>query len=472
MTTLHEPVGDAEIGIEPVPQGLRRLRTLDVGVLWGDLAVGVLVLAAGALMVAPAASSGLGMDLRTALVAVVVGSAAGSLLLALVGLAGHDRGVPTMVLLRPVLGRAGSYGASFINVVQLVGWTSFEFWAMALFASRVSQKVFGFHAFGVWLAVAAVGCTALAVAGPIRVIRVWLEKAGIWIVLASCGFLSIYLLTRPGLGHLLAAHRTGAPFAVGVDLVVAQPVSWLPLVADYNRFSTNRRANFVGTFGGYAIGNVWFYALGALLVLTAHLSDASPEGIAASVLGLSAGVVIGVVLLVSLLAGETDAAFADIYSAAVSTQNVFPRLPRRVAVVVIGAIGAAIAGVVTLGSYATFLFLLGSVFVPLFAVVLADWAAGGLRGQHTGDDPLVRPGMVLAWAAGFVVYQWIVPPGTMPAWWTRWVTSVLPGAGEHTAWGASLPCFAVTFLIALAVNAGARVVPAGGGRVRRTFGLH
>lgn len=456
MTLPDEPANAAAVGIEAVPPSLRTLSAVDVGVLWGDLSVGVLVLAAGALMVAPAASFGLGMDLRTALLSIVVGSAAGSLLLALVGLAGHDRAVPTMVLLRPVLGRAGSYGASFMNVVQLVGWTSFEFWAMALFASRVSEKVFGFHAFGLWLAVVAVGSTTLAVLGPVTVIRVWLEKAGIWIVLASCGLLTVYLLSRHGLGHLVAAHRKGAPFAVGVDLVVAQPVSWLALVADYNRFSSGRRQNFLGTFGGYTLGNTWFYALGALLVLTANLTDASPAGIAVSVLGISAGVVMGVVLLVSLLAGETHEAFADIYSAAVSAQNVFPRLPRRVAVVVIGAAATAIAAVVTLGSYETFLFLLGSVFVPLFAVLLADWAAGGLRAAPPGDDVALRPGMLLAWAAGFVTYQWIVAPGSMPAWWTRWVTDVLPDTGTHTRWGASLPCFALTFVIALAVNITAR----------------
>ena len=462
MTLLDEPADETSLGIDPVPPSLRRLRALDIGVLWGDLAVGVLVLAAGALMVAPVKSFGLGMDLPTALLAIVAGSAAGSLLLALVGAAGHDRGVPTMTLLRPVLGRGGSYGASVINVVQLIGWTSFEFWAMALLASRVSQKVLGFSGFDLWLAVVAIGCIASAALGPIRYVRLWLERVGIWIALVSCGFLTIYLLTRPGLGHLLSAGRHGAPFAVGVDLVVAQPVSWLPLVADYNRFSAGRRDNFIGTWGGYGLGNLWFYALGALLVVSAGLNDASPAGIAVSILGLSAGAVIGVLLLASLLVGETHEAFADIYSAAVSSQNLFPRLHQRSVVVAVGIVAAVIAAFVTLGSYEAFLFLLGSVFVPLFAVLLADWVAGGLRGRSSGDDPGLRPGMVLAWIAGFAVYHWIVAAGTMPAWWTRLVDDVLPDAGRHTAWGASLPCFVVTFAVAVTVSSVGRL------RARRT----
>ncbi len=455
MTTLEEPLTDADVGIEPVPHKLRRLGTAEVAVLWADLAVGVLVLAAGAVMVTPAASAGLGMDMRTAALAMVVGSVAGSLLLALVGVAGHDRGVPTMTLLRPVLGRFGSYGASVVNVVQLIGWTAFEFWAMAQFASRISDQLLGVTAFGVWLALVAIGCSALALLGPVRLVQLWLKRAGIWILLAGSGFLTVYLVTHHGLSHLLSGPRRGAPLAVGVDLVVAQPVSWLPLVADYNRFSTGRRENFVGTFAGYAVGNCWFYALGALLVLGAGLTDASPAGIALSVLGLSVGAAVGVLLLASLLAGETHEAFADIYSGAVSTQNVFPRLPRAAAVITIGALGAALAAVVDVGAFEAFLFLLGSVFVPLFAVLLADWVSGGLRGARRPHDPELRPAMILAWVVGFVVYHWLVAAGTMPAWWQRLVTTALPDAGTHTSWGASLPCFAVTFGLATLVG-GAR----------------
>ena len=453
MTLLDEPADEAAVGIQPVPASLRRLRALDIGVLWGDLAVGVLVLAAGALMVAPAKSSGLGMDLRTALVAIVIGSAAGSLLLALVGVAGHDRGVPTMTLLRPVLGRGGSYGASVINVVQLVGWTSFEFWAMALLASRVSQTVFGFRGFDLWLGVIAVGCIASALLGPIRYVQLWLERAGIWIVLASCGFLTIYLLTRHGLGHLLSAPRQGAPLAVGVDLVVAQPVSWLPLVADYNRFATGRRQNFVGTFGGYTLGNMWFYALGALLVLSAKLNDASPAGIAVSILGLSAGTVVGVVAA-DVVAGGRDP--RGVRRHLLGRRQLAEPLSPSLA----SGHGGRGRGRGRRDRRLRHPRQLRGVLVPARVGVRAAVRRparrlGGRRvapGRRRKCPRRCGPGMVLAWIAGFGVYHWIVAPGTMPAWWTRRVTDLLPDAGRHAGWGASLPCFAVTFAIALVVS--------------------
>jgi NCS1 family nucleobase:cation symporter-1 len=456
--TLDEgTVDDGTIGIEPAPARLRRLSGVDLTVLWGDLAVGVLVLAAGALLVAPASASGLGMDPSRALWAILIGSAAGSLLLAMVGVLGHDRGVPTMALLRPVLGRYGSWLASGVNVAQLLGWTAFEFWAMAQFASRVSRAVFGFSGFYLWLAVMAGACTGLALLGPIRFVRVWLKRAGVWIVLVVCGYLTVYLLVKHPIGALLARHHRGAPLLVGVDLVISQPVSWLPLVADYTRFSAGRRQALGGTWAGYAIGNTWFYGLGALLVLTAGLSDASPAGIAASVLGLSASVATGVVVLVALLGGETHEAFADIYSAAMSARNIRPHLNHRWSVLAVAGVGATVAALVTLGSYEAFLFLLGSVFVPLFAVLLADWArsarsASSERVARPGGEPRWRPAMLAAWVIGITFYHWLLPPGTMPAWWTRDVMSHLPSAGLHSGWGASLPCFLVTFALALVLG--------------------
>jgi len=296
----------------------------------------------------------------------------------------------------------------------------------------------------VWLALVAIFCTGLALIGPMRVVRVWLERAGVWIVLVACGYLTLYYLFKGGFGPFFGSRPGASPFGVAVDLVIVMPVSWLALVADYNRFSVTRRQSFTGTFAGYTLGNIWFYALGALLVLAGGFADSSPEGIAAGILGISGGVVVGTVLLAALLAGETDEAWADIYSAAVSIQNLVPRVAQRTLVLGIAAAGTAIAAVVTAGNYETFLFLLGSVFVPLFGVVLATWAAGGLRpGSDGSREPEFRVANVVVWIAGVTLYHWINPTG--PSWWINWFTDHVPGAGDHAWLGASLPSFAFAF---------------------------
>jgi putative hydroxymethylpyrimidine transporter CytX len=452
MATVTERIEEAlereapSWGIRPVPPEHRRLRGLDFAVLWGDLAIGLLVLLTGALLV-PA------LGLRTALLAIAVGSVIGCVPLALVGLAGAREGVPGMVLFRPVLGVRGSYLPSALNIAQLVGWTGFEFWAMSLVASQMSKRVFGFSNYWVWLGVVALVCTTLALGGPILVIRRWLERFGAWVVAAVAIWITVRILTTSNLTSIW--HRPGQGglgFWLAIDLVIAQPVSWLPLVADYNRFARKGTSSAAGTFWGYAVGNLWFYALGALLVLGAGLSDTSPAGLGQAIASLAGGWIV----LLALLVGETDEAFADIYSAAVSSQNLGPRIKQRWAIVAVAGAGAALAvwlglrPTVALGNFESFLFLLGSVFVPLFGVFVADYFVLGRRGRFT--DAMfdlhavgLRWRALLAWIVGFLVYQWSVPTG--PAAWQTAMKTLLHGLlhlpfplANSTA-GASVPSF-------------------------------
>src|SRR5438093_744101 len=306
-------------GIEPVPPDHRRLSGLDFAVLWGDLSVGLLVLVTGAFLVP-------GLGLPRALLAIAIGSILGCVPLAMVGAAGAREGVPGMVLFRPVLGIRGSYVPSVLNIVQLVGWTGFEFWAMSLVASHLFPSL---PSYWMWLPIVAVVSTALALGGPIVVVRRWLERFGAWVVAGVGAWITFQVLQKADLGHVWNAPGTGGfpgHFWLAVDLVIAMPVSWLPLVADYNRFAKSRRGSVTGTYVGYAIGNMWFYALGALLVLGAGLPQfASPGDLATAIAALAGG---GIVLL-TLLVGESDEAFADVYSAAVSSQNLSDRIPPR-----------------------------------------------------------------------------------------------------------------------------------------------
>ena len=90
-----------EWGIQPVPASQRVLGFWDFLVLWGDLGIGLLVLLAGSFLIP-------GLSLGGALLATLVGSLLGSLMLALVGILGSQNAIPTMVLLRPSLGVKGS----------------------------------------------------------------------------------------------------------------------------------------------------------------------------------------------------------------------------------------------------------------------------------------------------------------------------------------------------------------------------
>src|SRR5437588_6525053 len=136
-------VETASWGIEPVPDRLRVLGSLARPRLWGTLSISLLVIVLGAFLV-PA------LSLRTALLAILVGGLAGSLLLGLAGMIGSDARVPGMVLLRAPLGQRGSYVPTVLNVAQNLGWSTFELIIISIAAAKLSDSVFGFSAPWLW----------------------------------------------------------------------------------------------------------------------------------------------------------------------------------------------------------------------------------------------------------------------------------------------------------------------------------
>jgi len=119
-----------------------------------------------------------------------------------------------------------------------------------------------------------------------------------------------------------------------------------------------------------------------------------------------------------------------------------------------GTGGGAFA--IDLVQYGSFLLLLGSFFVPLFGVLLADWLLAGAhyRERDVFGAPAVRPAQLAAWLAGFLLYQWLSPVG--PAWWTDVLAHTHPGLG---AIGGSLPSFALALALGLVLGAAAQRRP-------------
>jgi putative hydroxymethylpyrimidine transporter CytX len=422
-------------GIEPVPPRLRVLGLVDLTLLWGNLSVSLLVIVAAAGLVPM-------LSFEQALLAILLGALVGNLLLALAALIGADARVPGMVLLRAPLGRRGSYAPTVLNVAQNLGWSTFELIIISTAAAALSQRVFGFEARWLWALLFGGVSLALGLLGPVGFVRRYVRKFAIWAVAASIAYLTWWAIDKADLHALWQTNGTGGlSLGQGIDLVVASIVSWTPLAADYTRFARDRRSAFFGAGVGYFVPTLWCFALGAVLVLARDLTD--PAQIPSAV---ASGSVLAVVALLMLTVDESDEAFADVYSTAVSLQNLLPRASQRVLIVVVAATATAGAIAINLGDYLTFLFLLGSVFVPLFGVLLADWLG---RGAHYAEAdvfaaPAVRWPPLVAWAIGFGLYQWLSPVG--PSWWTSLVGHLGPGHARLTA---SLPSFLAAFGLTL-----------------------
>ena len=427
--------GTPNWGINPVPERLRVLGLLDLTLLWGNLSVSLLVIVAAAGLVPM-------LSFQHALLAILIGALAGNLLLGLAAAIGADARVPGMVLLRAPLGRRGSYAPTVLNVAQNLGWSTFELIIISTAAAALSERVFGFRERWLWALLFGAVSLALGLMGPIGFVRRYVRKFAVWAVAASIVYLTWWAIDKAHWDQLWHSQGTGGlSLGQGIDLVMASVISWTPLAADYTRFARDRRSAFAGAGVGYLLPTLWCFALGAVLVLERNLSDPAqiPNAVAS-------GSVLAVVALLMLTVDESDEAFADVYSTAVSLQNLLPRASQRMLIVVVASVATAGAIAIDLGNYLTFLFLLGSVFVPLFGVLLADWLA---RGAHYGERvifsaPVVRWERLGAWVAGFVLYQWLSPVG--PSWWTDVVAHAEPGHARLTA---SLPSFAAAFGLTL-----------------------
>ena len=332
-------------GIEPVPRRLRLLGTFDGFLLWANLSVSLLVIVAGAFLVLPASQYGLGLTLPVAIGAIVAAAVVGSLMLGTGGLIGADAGVPGMVLQRAPLGRRGSYLPTGLNIVQCLGWSVFELIVIATGASALSEHVFGFGGAAFWKILFGVIATILAFLGPVGFVRRYVRKFAVWIVVVSLLYLCWWSLHGQDVQALW--HRDGShAFWPGFDLVLASIISWTPLVADYTRFSRTRSAGFWGSGLGYFVPTIPLFGLGAVIAMSRQIGDA--PGLLTAI---AAGGAASVLALLALTVDESDEAFANVYSGAVSLQNLVPRAPQRLLVAGTAALATIGALLIDLRNY-------------------------------------------------------------------------------------------------------------------------
>ena len=363
--------------------------------LWFSLGIGLAVLQAGAVL-----SPGLGMT--NSLYAIILGSLLGCLLLALAGVIGFDTGRSSMASMTFSLGKRGASVPALLNLLQLIGWGAFEIVMMrdaaVLLATRAlgPQSIWADSTLWTWLF--GIAATAIAMGGPLAFIRLVLRRFGIYLLLIACAWLSLSLWRHGNTARWSAMAGNGSlAFAAGCDIVISMALSWLPLIGDYTRFGKSARQSFFGTLGGYLLGSLWMMALGGAYALAfAGNGDANALMVALS------GAALGIPLILILI-DENENAFADIHSAALSSALFIPRQVNPLTLI-IGLICTLIAWRVPLSQYENFLLLIGSVFAPLFGVVLAEHFLLRRRRQLAQPAGLSWRAF-FSWACGIAVYQ-------------------------------------------------------------------
>ncbi len=424
---------------EPVPQALSFADQLG---LWGNLGVSLLGFTGALFVLQPGGAGTPRLSLLAATIALVLGTILGTLGVAVSGLPGVRTGAPAMVLLRGLFGARLSYLPTAINMLQLLGWGVFELVTIATAAHTIAP------ALPRWAYVLIAGViTGLLTLYPLGSIRVLRRYAAV-VVAAVLVYLLVQLARHP-LPPL--AHGSWSGFWPATDTVVAVAISFAPMAADYMRHSRSARSAFAGVMIGYSVTQVLCYVIGLLALVTVARN---PNDIYGAFIALP----LGTVAFAILAARELDQSFADIYSTAVSTQNLRPRWDRRILAAAITALATALALVLNIADYENFLTLLGSVFVPMFAVLAVDFYVLSRGHWDMSEQARSRWPMLLPWAAGFIVYQ-LINPGYLSWWVSAWTWIRHQIGFTPASWmSASVGSFLVAALLTLAGGSAATLI--------------
>lgn len=395
MQATSSPI--ANEALAPLPADRRAFGWHDHASLWFSLGVGLLVMQVGAFLI-PA------LSMPQALLAIVLGSLIGAGLLGWVAKIACESGLASAGLMHTVYGRKFASLPIVLNIVQLIGWGTFELVVMrdatvaiGRQSGAMSQAWWPMVATLVWGGVV----VALISGSMVQLVRKVIARVALPLVVLSLLWLTWQFLAVASHAGFQAIWERPGEGGMGVmpalDLVIAMPISWLPLVADYARHGVSGKGALRGTWIGYAIANIWCYSLGVLVALVLPSADL------VTALLLAQG---GLIALSLILIDEVDNAYGDAYSGAVSTHSLLPRLSVRRWGLVISVVCTLLALLLPMHSLEPFLLLLSSVFVPLFGVILGRLAGLGegvvqLLSQARG----IHAAPVAIWIAGIACYH-------------------------------------------------------------------
>lgn len=331
------------------------------------------------------------LGMKQGIMVILLGHLLGTLVLAAVGVIGFREKRTAMEVVQLALGKRGGDVVSLLNCLQLVGWTSIMLIQCARALGAIFDQLIGFHSPAL-ITVLAGGAVLLWALWEYQGKRM-VNTVAVALLLGLSLVMGWSVLKHPAsFGAELMEHMT---LAAGLELSVVMPLSWIPLVADYTRRARSGRVSFWGTLGGYFAGSCFMYIIGLAAALHSGTSD--PVQI---MLGLKLGLAALLIVLLSTL----TTTFLDVYSAAMSAFSIGKGWSPRRWIVFFCALGTGLALYFPMEKYEFFLYWIGSVFAPVFAVVLVDYFY--LRGRHDHIS-FNWWGMLVAGLGVMVYYQMI-----------------------------------------------------------------
>ena len=352
----------------------KRTSVFENGLIWFGAAVSIAEITTGTYFAPLGFSKGL--------LAIFIGHIIGCTMLFFSGVIGGRMRRSAMESTKMSFGSRGALLFSVLNIIQLVGWT-----AIMIFDG--AQAVNGIFDIGSWVWCLIIGALiALWIMIGVRNLGKvnTVAMAALFVLTIVLSFLIF------GSGNILNISGEGMSFGAAVELSVAMPLSWLPLISDYTREAEKPVRATAASAVTYGLVSCWMYIIGmGTAIFTAEADIAQ--------IMLKAGLGIGGLLIVVFSTVTTT--FLDAYSAGVSSESLSKKLNGKsmaIAATVIGTLGAMF---LPLSDITAFLYFIGSVFAPMIAIQIADFFI--LKKNTEGSSFNVLN--LVIWLIGFVIYR-------------------------------------------------------------------
>lgn len=321
------------------------------------------------------------------LTAILLGHLIGCLMMFFAGLIGARMRKSAMETVKMSFGQKGGLLFAFLNVLQLVGWTAIMIYDGALAANSTFNT-------GAWVWCIVIGALI------ILWIAVGVTNLGkINTVAMAALFILTLILCRliffGGDSAVSAASGDAMSFGAAVELSVAMPLSWLPVISDYTREAEKPVKATAVSVIVYGLVSCWMYVIGMGAAIYTGETDIA-------VIMMKAG--LGIAGLLIVIFSTVTTTFLDAYSAGVSSESILPRLKGKHVGIVVTVIGTIAAILFPMDDITDFLYLIGSVFAPMIAVQIADVFI--LKKENESGDFEWRN--LIIWLIGFIIYRWFM----------------------------------------------------------------
>ena len=354
---------------------MKKTSTFQMSLIWFGAGVSLAEILTGTSFAA--------LGMARGLAAILLGHVIGCTLFFLAGLIGGRTGRSAMETVKMSFGQKGGLLFAFLNVLQLVGWTAIMIYDGALAIGGIFD---GGH--WIWCLVIGglivvwilVGITNLGVSNKGAMAALFV------LTLVLC---KVIFFSGASAG---AAQGEAMSFGAAVELAVAMPLSWLPLISDYTREAEKPFQATLASTVTYGVVSCWMYIIGMGAALYTGESDIA-------VIMVKAG--LGLAALVVLVLSTVTTTFLDAWSAGISAESLSAKCSGKWTAVVVSVAGTAAAILFPMDDITGFLYLIGSVFAPMIAVQIADHFL-----LHRDRFSVALDGRNLViWLIGFILYR-------------------------------------------------------------------